>query len=272
MKNASYGRLTAGLIAAWFVVAVSTSALHLFKTDPNLPPVALGLAVLIPVVGFLVWFATSVGFRQFALSLNPRTLTLVHSWRIAGFTFLALYAAGMLPGVFALPAGWGDIAIGATARLAALKLANFSSRRIFILWQILGIADLITAVTLATVARLISPHGATTAVMTVLPMSLIPTFAVPLLMILHVICIAQARQWKQRTESRVGQHLPSSAYVAPRSLRQFVSEHAQSLGRDTKTDAKQVEETTVGIGGCSQERDPSTAWLILFENQPLRSG
>jgi hypothetical protein len=31
--------------------------------------------------------------------------------------------------------------------------------------------------------------------MTVLPMSLIPTFAVPLLLILHLIAIAQARQW-----------------------------------------------------------------------------
>jgi hypothetical protein len=31
--------------------------------------------------------------------------------------------------------------------------------------------------------------------MTVLPLSLIPTFAVPLLFILHFICIAQALRW-----------------------------------------------------------------------------
>jgi hypothetical protein len=132
-NNASYGRLTGGLIAAWFVFALSASALHLFKTDPEQPPLALGLAVSIPLVVFLLWFATSAGFRQFALSLDPRTLTFVQSWRIAGFTFLVLYAAGLLPGVFALPAGWGDIAIGATAPLAALKLANFSRRRGYLL-------------------------------------------------------------------------------------------------------------------------------------------
>ena len=97
MNNARYGKLTAGLIAAWFVFALSASALHLFKTDPSLPPLPLGLAVVIPVAAFLIWFATSSGFREFALSLNPRTLTYVHSWRIAGFTFLALYAAGLLP-------------------------------------------------------------------------------------------------------------------------------------------------------------------------------
>jgi hypothetical protein len=211
MNNAIYGRLTAGLIATWFVFALSASAMHIFKTDPNLPPLPLGLAALAPIVVFLFWFATSAGFRQFALSLNPRTLTFVQSWRIAGFTFLVLYAAGILPGVFALPAGWGDIAIGATAPLAAIKLANFSRRRGFIFWQILGIFDLLMAVTLGTAARLISPHGAATGVMTVLPLSLIPTFAVPLLIMLHVICIAQARHWKERPYSHVGAQLPSSA-------------------------------------------------------------
>jgi hypothetical protein len=210
MNNASYGRLTAGLIAAWFIFALSASALHLFKTDPEQPPLALGLAVLIPIVVFLLWFATSAGFRKFALSLNPRTLTFVHSWRIVGFTFLVLYASGLLPGVFALPAGWGDIAIGATAPLAALKLANVSRRRGFILWQILGIFDLVMAVALGTAARWISPNEVATALMTVLPLSLIPTFGVPLLIVLHIICIAQARLWKAGEYSHVGEQLSAS--------------------------------------------------------------
>jgi hypothetical protein len=209
MNNASYGRVTAGLIAVWFVFALSASALHVFKTD--LLPVALGLAVTIPIVAFLLWFATSAAFRQFALSLNPRTLTFVQCWRVAGFTFLVLYAAGILPGVFALPAGLGDIAIGATAPLVAIKLGNFNHRRGFIFWQILGISDLVMAVTLGTIARLISPDGVGTGVMTVLPLSLIPTFAVPLLIMLHVICIAQARQWTERQYSHVGEQLSSSA-------------------------------------------------------------
>src|SRR5271156_6129240 len=128
MSNASYGKLTAGILAACFVFAVSASSLNLFKTDPSLPPIGVGLAAFIPVVVFLLWFATSQGFREFALSLNPRTLTFVQSWRIVGFTFLVLYASGILPGFFALPAGWGDIAIGATAPLAATWLVSFGRR------------------------------------------------------------------------------------------------------------------------------------------------
>jgi hypothetical protein len=58
----------------------------------------------------------------------------------------------------------------------------------------LGILDLVNAVTLGALAGYIDPKGVATGAMTVLPLSLIPTFLVPLFLILHLICIAQARQ------------------------------------------------------------------------------
>lgn len=190
-----YAKLTSGLIGVWFAFSLATSAQHLYMTRPNVPPLALGLAALTPIVLFLAWFISSVKFRQFALSLNPRVLTLVQSWRIAGFTFLALAAYGMLPGLFALPAGWGDIVIGATAPIAALRLAVPGHRKSFIFWQILGITDLVTALTLGPLAGMLDPHGMGAGAMTALPMSLIPIFAVPLFLIFHIICIAQAVRW-----------------------------------------------------------------------------
>jgi hypothetical protein len=138
-------------------------------------------------------------------------LTFVQAWRIAGYVFIVLYAYNILPGNFALPAGWGDIAIGATAPFVALKLANPNHRKSFIFWQLLGIADLVNAVGMGVAARFINPHGISTSAMTVLPMSLIPTFAVPLFLILHFISIAQARQWQEQVYSRVGEPLQSSA-------------------------------------------------------------
>jgi hypothetical protein len=119
-----YRKVTAVLIAAWFVTVLTASAFHIFTTPAGQPPLPLGLAVLIPIAGFWLWFRSSERFRQFALSLNPRTLTMVQSWRIVGFVFLVLYSYGILPGLFALPAGWGDIVIGASAPLAALALAH----------------------------------------------------------------------------------------------------------------------------------------------------
>ena len=201
MTNAKYAKLTISLIVVWFLFALTASSLHLFRTGADQPPLPLGLAALIPLGIFVAWSASSQTFRQFLLSLNPRTLTIVQSWRIAGFTFLALYTYGILPGALALPAGWGDIAIGATAPLVAMKLANPGNRKSFIVWQLLGIADLITAVVSGVTARLINPHEIATNAMTVLPMSLIPTFAVPLFMILHFISIAQAWQWHEQSQS-----------------------------------------------------------------------
>src|SRR5215467_1930522 len=72
---------------------------------------------------FILWLA-SPGFRQFVLSLNPKNLTIVQTGRIGGMTFVVLYVYGILPGVFALPAGWGDFAIGITAPFVAIYLGR----------------------------------------------------------------------------------------------------------------------------------------------------
>jgi hypothetical protein len=201
MSNSSYGKLTSGLIAAWFAFAITAAAMHLFVGQPGRPPIAVGLAAVVPVMLFLGWFAGSVGFRRFVLGLNARALTYVQTWRVNGFIFLVLYSAGLLPGFFALPAGWGDIAIGATAPLGAMLIGRGMNGRGyrrggFIAWQMLGMLDLVLAVTLGATAGMLHPHDVQPGIMAFLPMSLIPTFAVPLLMILHVICIAQAREWK----------------------------------------------------------------------------
>jgi hypothetical protein len=211
MTHTNYAKVTAWLIAAWFAFCLSASALHAFKAGPNRLPLTLGVAVLVPILVFLLWFTTSEQFRQFTYNLNPRALTMVQSLRIAGFTFLVLYTYGILPGAFALPAGWGDIAIGVTAPLVAMKLTNSSQRTGFIVWQVLGVLDLVAAVSLGTTARLISPEGIATSAMSELPLSLIPTFAVPLFLVLHLICIAQARRWEKLRHSHIGEQLPSSA-------------------------------------------------------------
>jgi hypothetical protein len=52
-----------------------------------------------------------------------------HSFRVAGVVFLLYMAFGHLPGLFALPAGLGDIAAGIGAPLVARRLAQGNGRR-----------------------------------------------------------------------------------------------------------------------------------------------
>jgi hypothetical protein len=197
-----YGKFTTALVLVWFTFALIAGALGLFQNQSNRIGAAVGIAAGVPIVVFAVWFAASDAFRRFALSLNPRTLTFMQSSRIIGVTFVILQARGVLPAVFAWPAGYGDIFIGATASFVAWKLCGPGHRESFIFWQALGIADLVTAVGLGTTAGLLQPHGISMAPMTVLPLSLIPTFLVPLYLIFHVICIAQARGWRSVSSER----------------------------------------------------------------------
>lgn len=204
-----YAKLTSGLVLAWLLFSIAASARHLYQNAPGTPPLPIGLAASIPIALFFLWFGVSAGFRQFVKSLSPRTITMVQTWRIGGVVFLILYARHALPGLFALPAGLGDMLIGVTAPWAAARLANPARRRSFIAWQVLGIADLVLAVGMGTLSGFIDPQGTSTGPMTVLPMSLIPTFAVPLLLILHIVCIAQAREWPAQQTSVGRQNLQS---------------------------------------------------------------
>jgi hypothetical protein len=192
MKN--YGKIVSVLLVIWFLFAFFASSLSLFRNDSQRFGIGIAIAAVTPLVLFAIWFGASKGFRQFALSLNPQILTAAQAWRITGFTFVLLEARGGLPAMFALPAGYGDMAIGATAALVAWQLATPRHRNLFLLWQVLGIMDLIIAVALGTTAPLIDPHGISMVAMTMLPLSLVPTFLVPLFTILHLICIAQAKR------------------------------------------------------------------------------
>src|ERR1700731_1688521 len=46
----------------------------------------------------------------------------MQAWRWAGFRFQTLYTYGVLPGIFAWPAGLGDMAVGVTAPLVLAAL------------------------------------------------------------------------------------------------------------------------------------------------------
>ncbi len=217
MTHTKYIRLTLGLIAVWFVFSLTASALHLYVAKPSQPPLPILLAVLVPIAAFLVWMRSSPDFRQFVFSLNPRVLTLVHAWRLGGIAFLTLYTYGILPGWFALPAGLGDMAIGATAPIIALRLTGASYRKAFLRWQMLGILDLVVAISMGGLTSFLAPAGSRPFPMAVLPLSLVPTFAVPLLLILHIICIAQAWSWNESSYSADSSPLfPAGGLTSPR--------------------------------------------------------
>ncbi len=129
------------------------------------------------------------------LQYNKRTslLVAVHTWRIGGIAFLWGMTQGLLDPAFAIPAGVGDILIGVTAIPFAIFLWKGYrwSKYAVIVWSVLGIADLVNAVTLGVITN----PDFRTSTMATFPWILVPTVAVPSALVLHGIVLYRLRNW-----------------------------------------------------------------------------
>jgi len=187
--------LVRGAVVVWFLIALGASLSGVLAQARGSQVPVLAFAVAAPIVVFVLWYASSAAFRRFVLSFDVGRLVLVQTSRVIGGVFLVQYALGTLPGSFALPAGLGDVLVGVTAPFVARAAwsRTASGTRLVVLWCVLGIADLVTAVTLGalnsqTSIGLLAGEVSTAPVGT-FPLSLIPTFLVPLAAILHLITL-----------------------------------------------------------------------------------
>lgn len=117
----------------------------------------------------------------------------LHSIRIIGISFLFGVSQGILSPVFGYTAGIGDILIGITAIPIAyyFKLAYRLATNVSIIWNLLGIIDLVAAIHLGITssdAQLLSAGGHHPT-MTTMPWVLIPTVGVPILLTIHMITL-----------------------------------------------------------------------------------
>src|SRR6202795_4489623 len=187
-------------LAVWLLLVVSLGAAGAFVGPPGTPPLPIAIGVAAPLLLFFAALRLSNSFRDFVLTLDLRLIAAMQAWRWAGLGFLDLYAYKVLPAVFALPAGLGDMAIGVTApwiMLALVRQPNFATRSTFIRWNVLGILDLLIAVSIGAVSAFFTtgaPGEISTAPMATLPLLLIPAFLVPLFLMLHTAALMQSRQ------------------------------------------------------------------------------
>jgi hypothetical protein len=138
--------------------------------------------------------------KQMQYNKTTSILIAVHTWRIGGIAFLWGMTQGMLDPAFAIPAGVGDILIGVTAIPFAIFLwKGYSwSKYAIVVWSVLGIADLVNAVTLG----LITSPDFGTSTLTTFPWILVPTVAVPLALALHGITLYRLRNWVPKQTHR----------------------------------------------------------------------
>jgi hypothetical protein len=127
--------------------------------------------------------------------VDLRVLVALHVTRFVGAEFLVYFRRGELPFAFAVPGAWGDMAVAATAILVlASGVPSTRGRRLLYgVWNTLGLADLLFVV--LTAARLGFADPDSLRALLRLPLSLLPTFLVPLLIASHVlIAVRLARE------------------------------------------------------------------------------
>ena len=191
---------TSLVLGAWLLLALLLAPTEA-TVDANgrgtVPPTfaVFGTLSLVAAFGAL---ALSDAWRRTLAAIPVERLVATQVFRVVGLLFVVLWATGSppapftLPAHFALPAGWGDVAVGLAAPLVALALFRRASgaRALAWGWNALGLLDLMAAVGLGTgyLLRALRPGVATepAAAMTVFPLVLVPTFAVPLGVILHL--------------------------------------------------------------------------------------
>ncbi len=188
------------ILAVWFLVVLAAGSAGAFVSAPSQPPLPILLALAAPLLLFAVAYRALPGFRRFALEIDLRLLTALQGWRVIGIMFLALYAFGLLPGLFAWPAGVGDVMVGVAAPFVVLAMLRGSPtwpRQVAWL-NIAGLLDfagaLGTGILTSTSSIGFFSEGAAHASLGALPLSLVPTFAVPLWIIFHVISLLQLRR------------------------------------------------------------------------------
>jgi hypothetical protein len=199
-NHSGLGPVVTAALALWLGLVFFLGTHGAFAGSADSPPLPIFLGFAIPLAVFFAAYSGWSAFRAFVLSVDLRLVAAIEAWRWAGLGFLSLYAHGVLPGLFAFPAGLGDMAIGVSAPwivLGLIRHPSFATSRRYVVWNILGILDLVVAVSLGAICSgfLRGLTGTvTTSPMAQLPLVLIPAYMVPIFIMLHVTALFQARR------------------------------------------------------------------------------
>lgn len=181
------GAVAAVLLGGWFAASGVVAGHGGYLTKLGQQPPWLPIAFAGSLIAMLVATRIPLVARAIAAPGSLSRQQLPHTFRIAGAAFVITMALGHLPALFAIPAGFGDIAIAISAPFVARDLARGIGYRAAVRFNVLGIADLVVALTLGglTAFQIVAMTPSADAIAE-LPFALIPTAAVPLLLALHI--------------------------------------------------------------------------------------
>jgi hypothetical protein len=183
----------------WAAVAWTAATNGVFRAGASRLPM-LPLAIFLPVIIGAPLLLLSKRVGQLLDAMPTTWLVALQLYRVFGSQWLAYWLLGLLPGLWALPAGTGDVLTGLFAVPAAIALGTSTAEgpKAAILWNIFGLADLAIAITLGMIIspgpfQLIVLNGPSIG-LDGYPNVLTPAFVVPASILLHALSLRQLRR------------------------------------------------------------------------------
>jgi hypothetical protein len=189
------------------MASIIFSLLGLFN-QPHRPPIFFGLFLAGPILGFFAAFAFSKRVQEALIALPLWVIIVIHSLRLVGIVFVIAGLRQELAPQFGWLAGGGDMisALVSIPLAIALYQKRYSKglRARFIVWNIFGLAGLFLSITLgllysSSAVGILSSPVANTRALSFLPYSLIPTFYVPILILLHLLALRRSGEIPERS-------------------------------------------------------------------------
>ena len=185
-------------VVSWFLIALGLSVSGWFQQFSPFSIFSIGGVA--SSLGFAVLYNLEARLRGSVRARNLKRLTYGQMLRFFGV--LAFFKAWqhVLPPVFAIPTGLMDVAVAGSSFFIASRFAPACGRppRVFFVWHIAGLGTIAASNVLVLLTS--SPRfglveaGVTSQAMTSFPMSLVPTFIGPLVLIFHLLAICDARR------------------------------------------------------------------------------
>jgi len=183
----------------WLSVIWSAAINGVFRPGSSTLPL-VPLAIFLPVIVGVPILLRSKRIGEVLDAMPTSWLIGLQVYRVLGGIFLVGWARGVVPALFSLPAGIGDVTTGLLALPVAYSLVSRSGGAVrgAIAWNIFGLLDFTIAVGIGLLTnpgpfQLIVPSIPNTG-LGLYPTVLIPAFAVPSSILLHVLSLRQLRR------------------------------------------------------------------------------
>jgi hypothetical protein len=181
--------MAAAVLGGWLVASGLVARAGVYHQPSGQAAPWFGAAVAGTLLGLLAATRIPVVARILAAPGSAARLALPHTLRVVGVTFLLVMAQGHLP------------------------LAHGGGRGRAVWFNLFGLLDLIVALGIGFLAGLgpwrpleVTPS---TEPLSLLPLALVPTVAVPLAIALHLVSLSQLRTAAQPEDDRTGDLLPA---------------------------------------------------------------